>query len=226
MFKILLTVISRTVAPVGTARTLALSHLRSCKDRPVVLQTSGPLLIKQNNRCHTVHVQTLRTLGSLCTRFVIGITAIFPMLVAVAACRVTDSKEDVAAAEAKSGQHQRLPLAPTRDLTEDELEDYSLNMEANEIAGVMFGLVMKLLGYIAKHVEGCRGVLQLNCFFCLVGLRSMIGLWQHNSCSSSLHSVLQPAHGHSYISVKLSLAPTRGISMSSASPTPDDPVLV
>ncbi|MEW5315887.1 MAG: hypothetical protein WDW38_007285 [Sanguina aurantia] len=71
------------------------------------------------------------------TRFVIGITAIFPMLVAVAACRVTDSKGDIAVRDATAGQHQRLPLALSRDLTEDELEDDSLSVEAeaNEVAG-------------------------------------------------------------------------------------------
>ncbi|MEW5296955.1 MAG: hypothetical protein WDW36_000198 [Sanguina aurantia] len=70
-------------------------------------------------------------------RFVIGITAIFPMLVAVAACRVTDSKGDIAVRDATAGQHQRLPLALSGDLSGDELEDDSLSVEAeaNEVAG-------------------------------------------------------------------------------------------
>lgn len=134
------------------------------------------------------------------TRFVIGITAIFPMLVAVAACRVTDSKGDIAVRDATAGQHQRLPLALSGDLSGDELEDDSLSVEAeaNEVAGAMFGLVMRLVRYLAKHVQGCGGVLWRKCRFGLAGMQSMIALWQHISRSSILQSVLQPAYGHPY----------------------------
>lgn len=70
------------------------------------------------------HPLTLVSPDVLVCRFVIGLTAIFPMLVAVAACRVTD-----AAVHTKRAEHNVEPLAPSMQSVESE-ED--LNQEATQ----------------------------------------------------------------------------------------------